>query len=96
MLIFNGLGMIRIPINPLSDDAYRYVKEIENEFRGLPVDKTLLDIGSWIYFKEGIVMKDRAVPVGDRGYSDIADFSGIIRRIKEKQYLKILITTNTF
>jgi hypothetical protein len=82
---------VRIPIKPLSEDAYRYVKEIEMEFDGQAPDKVLLDVGTWIYLKENVIMKDRGIPFGDRGYSGVGDFSGMIKRLKEKRYSKILV-----
>ena len=36
-------------------------------------------------------MKDRAPSIGERGYSETGDFSGILRRLKEKDYSKILV-----
>jgi hypothetical protein len=89
--LFSGLGFVRIPVKPLSDDSYRYIREIEKEFEGESVDTVLLDIGSWIYLKENIIMKDRGIAFGDRGYSDVGDFSGMIRRLNEKTYSKILV-----
>lgn len=90
-LIFSGLGFVRIPVKPLSDDAYRYVKEIEREFEGQDADQILLDAGTWIYQREGIIMKDRALPIANRGYNETGDFSGIIKRLKKKHYSKILV-----
>ncbi len=78
-------------MNSLSDDAYRYVREVENEFVGQSAKNILLDAGTWIYLKEGIVMKDRVPTFGDRGYAAIGDFSGFIQRLKRKQYAKILV-----
>jgi hypothetical protein len=90
-LLFSGLGLIRIPIRPLSPDAQRYVRQIEDQFQGLPAQDVLLDVGSWVYFKEGVVMKDRAPSIGERGYSETGDFSGILQRLREQKYKKILV-----
>ncbi|MHC4706381.1 MAG: hypothetical protein ACYS8I_04750 [Planctomycetota bacterium] len=90
-LLFSGLGFIRIPLKPVSDDAYRYVKEIENEFEGESPENVLLDAGSWIYLKNGTVMKDRATAIGDRGFQGMGGFSQMTQRIEEKQYSKILV-----
>jgi hypothetical protein len=90
-LLFGGLGFIRVPVKHLSDDAYRYIKEIENEFEGHATSDILLDAGTWIYLKEGVLMKDRSIPFGNRGYNGTGDFSGMIRRLKEKRYAKILV-----
>ena len=78
-------------MKPLSDDSYRYVREIENEFVGQSAGDILLDIGTWIYFKKDIVMKDRGLTFGDRGYAGIGDFSGFIGRLRKKQYAKIMV-----
>ena len=90
-LLFNGLGMVRIPIRALPSDAYRYINDIEKEFNGQSAKDVLLDIGSWVYIKGGVIMKDRAPSIGERGYSETGDFSGILQRLQEKHYSKILI-----
>ena len=36
-------------------------------------------------------MKDRGIPLGNRGYNGTGDFSGMIQRLKEKRYAKILV-----
>ena len=90
-LVFSGLGLIRIPVPPFSGDAYRYVGEIEKEVTAQPLERTLLDFGSWVYLDHGVVMKDRASPIGERGYSQTADFSGILARLEGKHYSKILV-----
>jgi hypothetical protein len=91
VLLFDGLGIVRIPVKPLPEDAYRYVRQIEKEFEGQTLGRTLLDVGTWVYLKDGVVMKDRAPSIGERGYSGTADFSGILQRIEEKKYGKILV-----
>jgi hypothetical protein len=90
-LILNGLGIIRIPAKPLSDDVHRYVHEIEKEFSNQSVEDVLLDAGTWVYFKDGVIMKDRAPSIGERGYSETGDFSGVLGRIEQKRYSKILV-----
>lgn len=90
-LLFSGLGFIRIPLKPVSDDAYRYVEEIENEFEGESPENVLLDAGSWIYLRSGTVMKDRATAIGDRGFQGMGGFSEMTRRIEERRYSKILV-----
>jgi hypothetical protein len=91
VLLFNGLGVIRIPSRPDSADTYRYVREIEKEFNGGSLEKVLLDVGTWVYLNRGVVMKDRAPSIGERGYSETGDFSGILRRIEDRHYAKILV-----
>lgn len=51
----------------------------------------LLDLGAWVYWKDRAVVGDRATSIGDRGYSGVGDFSGILSRITEKHYSKILV-----
>ena len=89
-LLLGGLGLVRIPLSPLPSDAYRYVAEIEREFEGQGTE-ILLDMGTWVYARSGIVMKDRVVPFGDRGYAGIGDFSGMLGRLEQKQYSRILV-----
>jgi hypothetical protein len=91
LLSFSGLGLIRIPVQAVPDDAYRYVREIEAQFQGKPARQVLLDAGTWIYFKNRVVMGDRAPGIGERGYSETADFSGVLSRIASKRYARILV-----
>ena len=88
-LLFSGLGFFRIPAPPISADARRYVHQIEAEMT--PASSTLLDAGSWVYLANNVLMKDRAPSIGERGYSQTGDFSGILQRITEKRYSKILV-----
>jgi len=90
-LLFSGFGVFRIPMRPFSHDAYRYVSEIENEFAGQKASDILLDMGSWVYLKDGVVMKDRAPSIGERGYSQTGNFTGLIQRFRQKRYAKILV-----
>ncbi len=91
-LLFSGLGLVRIPTAPFSeDDGRRYVREIESEFAGQPIDRVLVDFGTWVYQPSGTVMKDRAASIGERGYSQTGDFSGILERLSERYYEKILV-----
>jgi hypothetical protein len=90
-LTLGGLGLVRIPLPPLSDDAYRYVAAIEKEFAGQSADQVLLDMGTWVYARDNVIMKDRAASIGDRGYGQTGDFSGILSRLEQKRYVKILV-----
>jgi hypothetical protein len=91
-LLYAGLGLVWMPVNPLPDDAYRYVEEIEKEFVGLPADRVLLDVGAWIHARDRIVVRDQAPAIGTRGASrEAADFSGILGRLKSRYYQKILV-----
>src|SRR5207245_2927099 len=90
-LMFSGLGVIRIPLRPLSEDAYRYASDIEKEFQGEPAGLVLLDTGTWVYWKDRVIMGDRAPSIGERGFSGAGDFSGVLSRIAAKRYSKILV-----
>jgi hypothetical protein len=90
-LFFSGLGIVRIPVKSVPDDAYRYVHDIEREFQGLPARNVLVDAGSWVYMKSGVIMGDRAPSIGERGFRATGDFSGILNRIAQKRYAKILV-----
>jgi len=90
-LAFFGLGLVNIPVSPLPDDAYRYVADIEREFQGQPAEDVLLDVGSWLYSRTGVIMKDRATAIGDRGYEGIGDFSAFLQRLQDRRYAKILV-----
>ncbi len=90
-LLFSGLGVVRVPVQPLGTDSERYVREIEREFAGQPPERTLLDFGTWVYLPGGTVMKDRAPTIGERGWSQTGDFSGILNRLEQKFYTKILV-----
>jgi hypothetical protein len=63
LLLFGVLGFVREPRNPIPADFARYVADIEREFEGLPPDRVLLDHGTWIYYRHGIIAKDRSAPV---------------------------------
>jgi hypothetical protein len=91
LVLLGGLGVIRVPLAPFGRDAQRYVSEIEREFEGLPASRVLLDAGSWLYQQDGIVMKDRAPSIGERGHSATGDFSGILGRITRQEYAKIMV-----
>jgi hypothetical protein len=90
-LLFGGLAIIRIPLNPIPEDAHRYVREIEKEFKGQSTENILLDMGTWTYVPDGVIMKDRVPSIGERGYSQTGDFSGILRRLEQRRYAKILV-----
>jgi hypothetical protein len=88
----NGLGMVRVPVNGFNEsDAHRYIQAIEKEFVGEPQERVLLDIGTWVYLDKGIVMKDRAPSIGERGISETGDFSGINGRLSQRYYTKVLV-----
>jgi hypothetical protein len=91
-LAYAGMGLVWMPINPLPADAQRYLAEIEKEFVGLPSDKVLMDLGAWIHARDRVVMKDRAPCIAVRGASHAGgDFSGILGRLEDRYYQKILV-----
>jgi len=90
-LLFGGLQVIRIPLPTIPADAYRYLNEIEAQYAGVPTKDVLMDAGTWVYVPEGVIMQDRAPAIGERGYSETGDFSGILQRLREKKYAKILV-----
>jgi hypothetical protein len=88
-LVFAGLGAVRIPLNPISDDAYRYVRDIEKEFQGRSPNDILLDVGTWIYVRNRVIMGDRGV--GMLAMANVYDFDGLRSRLEARRYSKILV-----
>jgi hypothetical protein len=95
ILIFGALGLVREPLNPIPADFLRYIDSIEEEFAGLVPEKVLIDTGTWIYFREGVLMKDRSAPISVHVGSNQPEISfemlsDSISRIENKTYDKIL------
>ncbi len=90
-LLFVGLGLVRIPVQTLPDATLRYVRDIEREFEHDPTAHVLLDAGSWLYARQGVVMKDRGLAFGNRGLNGTGDFSGMLTRLQDRAYDKILV-----
>jgi hypothetical protein len=95
ILLFAGVGNIWLPTDPIPDDFNRYVAEIENEFAGLETEKVLMDFGTWIYLRDGVLMKDRAAPVSlhvgiNQPEINHAALASTVQRIEQKSYDKIL------
>jgi hypothetical protein len=93
-MTYAGLGIVSMPVSSLPFDAYRYMEEIEREVAGLPADKVLIDLGGgWIPSRKRTVTKDSAPCVGSRGEgpAGLGDFSGLLGRLKNQDYQKILI-----
>ncbi len=86
-----ALGVVKLPTVPIPADTRRYVTAVEQEFKGLPADQVLIDAGSWMYTPSRVVQKDRAPTIGERGYSGTGDFSGMLQRIREQRYRRILV-----
>jgi hypothetical protein len=73
-------------------DVYRYISDIEQEFKGIPADKVLLDIGNWIYLRHSVLAKDRAISLADQAPGGIYEnFDVMVSRIRKKAYAKILV-----
>jgi hypothetical protein len=95
VLSFGGLGMIREPRNPVPEDFGRYVGQIQDETRGANLERVLIDTGTWPYFQQSIVMRDRSAPVSLHvginqtaiNHTALAD---TIARIDAQYYDKIL------
>jgi hypothetical protein len=91
-LMFGGLGMVRIPLNPVSADTYRYVHDIEREFQGRPPNEILLDVGTWVYAKDRVIMGDRAPAVGMLAMAREGNaFADLRSRLEARRYSKILV-----
>ncbi len=91
LLVFAGFDTVRAPVPPVSQSSLDYVKRIEVEASKGDPATVLIDAGSWMYLPRGIVMKDRAPSIGERGYSETGDFSAFIRRLQNRQYSRILV-----
>jgi hypothetical protein len=73
-------------------DVYRYIRDIEREFEGLPADKVLLGVGSWIYLREGVLQKDRAVSLADQPPAGTyTNFDVTTARLRQRTYDKLLL-----
>jgi hypothetical protein len=90
-LFASGMAFVRLPRPGLPPDAERYTSAIEREFGNGSPERTLLDMGTWVYLASGTVMKDRSASAGEAGFSGTADFSGMLGRIRTKRYEKILV-----
>lgn len=91
VLSLSGLHAVPLPVPGLSADAERYATEIEREFRGVSPSEVLLDHGSWVYLPGNVVQRDRSAAAGEAGWTQTADFSGLIGRIRSKSYARILL-----
>jgi hypothetical protein len=74
------------------EDVYRYIRDVEAEFAGLPAQKVLLGVGSWVYLRDGVLQKDRAVSLADQPSGGIYEnFAVTVGRIRQRAYDKILL-----
>ena len=95
VLLLTGMGFVREPRRAVPEDLDRYIAEIEREFQDLPADQVLMDVGSWIYLREGVLMKDRSGPVSlhvgaNQPEINRAALAPTIARIESRQYRRIL------
>jgi hypothetical protein len=95
VLLLSGIGLMREPGPSVPDDLDRYIAEVEREFSDLPAEQVLMDVGSWIYLREGVLMKDRSAPVSlhvgaNQPEINRAALAQTIERIESKQYRRIL------
>jgi hypothetical protein len=87
-LVFSGFGLVRRPGAEASPDVDRYAKAIEQEFQNLPPQRVLLDLGDWIYLREGILMKDRLPILVTHRTPQYFDF---LERVRRQEYARILV-----
>ena len=90
-LAASGLGFVRIPLPAVTGQHERYAAAIEHEFEGVPAERLLLDVGSWMYVEPRVVMKDRGPAVGELGHNRVGDFSALLERVKQRHYAKVLV-----
>lgn len=91
LLMYAGWGFLRVPLPAVPKESYEYVARIERQFQDTSPERVLLDVGSWVYLRVGVVMRDRAPCIGERGYSQTGDFAGVLGRLERRQYSKILV-----
>ena len=95
VLLLGGMGLVHEPGRSVPADLDRYIAEIEREFSDLPSDQVLIDVGSWVYLREGVLMKDRSGPVSlhvgsNQPEINRAALAETIERIESRQYRRIL------
>jgi hypothetical protein len=73
-------------------EVYRYISDIEREFEGFSAEQILLDIGNWVYLRDSVLARDRAVSLGDQPPGGIyKNLEVMVDRIRNKAYAKILV-----
>lgn len=95
VLLLSGMGLMREPGPSVPSDLDRYIAEIEREFSDLPAAEVLMDVGSWVYLRENVLMKDRSAPVSlhvgaNQPEINRTALAQTIERIESKQYRRIL------
>jgi hypothetical protein len=77
---------------PPSPDLYRYVAEIENEFKGFAPGDVLLDIGNWVHLKPPFLARDQATSLGDQPPAGLfQNMDVFVEHIRAGMYKKILV-----
>ncbi len=88
LAVFAGFGHPRQPEWHISPDVYRYARDIEREFDGMPAERVLSDEGDWVYLERNVVAKDRQpILVNPRTVQEY----GMYDRIREHYYSRILV-----
>ena len=73
-------------------DVNRYVSDIEKEFENVRPEKILIGVGNWMYLKNDILQKDRAISLADQPPGGIYEnFDVTVGRIRNKTYEKLLL-----
>lgn len=94
ILVTGAIGHLRDPRSPIPDDVRRYVADVEAEFAGHAASDVLMDTGTWVYLKHGVLMKDRSAPVslhiGANQDVNQAALTDTVSRIRGRTYAKIL------
>lgn len=95
LLVFPGIGLLRQPRDPVPADVARYIADIEAEFVGMDPSRVLADAGSWVYYRHGVVMRDRAFPLAlhlgiNQRRIDSTMLAGTLERFSRQQYDRIL------
>lgn len=95
ILALSGMGFLREPGRAVPEEMDDYIAAIEREFADLPADRVLMDVGSWIYLREGVLMRDRSGPVSlhvgsNQPTINRAALAETIARIESKRYDRIL------
>lgn len=95
VLLLTGMGFVREPRRAVPEELDRYIAQIEEEFRDLPANDILVDVGSWIYLRENVVMKDRSGPVSLHVGTNQPEINrdalaATIDRIESHRYKRIL------
>lgn len=80
------------PPRGVPTDLERYVRDIESETVGYPLDRVLLDWGNWLYLPGRVLIRDRAGSLADQPYSGIYEnFDGLLERLSSHYYALVLV-----